>query len=137
MKILSLVIVLLLAGCSYTNRFAGVVVKESDLKNLRVGETKRGDIYKVLGTPTIVSVRDPKHILHYASEALKIAPDRSAIINNVVVYTFVLDDSDTLVTMERRSGFREISPNSTRTAPCYKKASFIEEFLASSAARFK
>jgi len=127
----------LVVGCSYKVRYSGVVIRPSDLKQIRVNESSRADIYRVLGSPTFLSLKDPQHRLHYASTKLKIAPDRSAKILETQVYTFELNDKDILVNIEQATQHRKIKREKDHEPKVFKKAPILQEFLASSAARFK
>lgn len=117
--------------------YAGTVVRKTDLKQLRVGESSRQDIYKVLGAPTLPSALDPRHILYYASCGMKVYPTRTASVQSLAVYALHLDEKGILQGITKTHKWRDIRRESTETPSVYKKAAFIEEFLASSAARFK
>ena len=132
-----LLLLLILSGCSYVKRYPGVSIKENDLKQLQVNQSSVGDIFKVLGAPTFMSVHDPVHRLYYASMELRVAPDRSAKVLHSTIYLLTVTDKGILSKIDTFSGNREISRCSQKTEPVYKKARFIEEILASSAARFK
>ena len=131
------VLCLLLFGCTHETRYAGVLVRKTDLKQLRVNESKTLDIYKTLGAPTFVSIDSPTSLLHYASCCMKIAPDRSATIQSLTIYSLSLDDKGVLKNIQKTTKLRDFSYEKFSTPSVFKRASFIEEFLASSAARFK
>lgn len=137
MKNFLVLLCLLLTGCSHETRYAGVVVRQTDLKQLRVNESKITDIFKALGSPTFISIEDPKHLLHYASCCMKIAPSRASTVQSLLIYTLRVDDKGVLRDIKQTSSLRDISFDKSSTPAVFKRASFIEEFLASSAARFK
>lgn len=128
---------LLLFGCAHETRYTGVVVRQTDLKQLRVNESKVLDVYKTLGAPTFVSIESPRNLLHYASCCMKISPTRSATIKSLVIYTLSIDKKGILQNITKTTQLRDFSYEQTSTPSVFKRASFVEEFLASSAARFK
>ena len=131
------VLCLLLSGCVYKTRYAGVLVRETDLKQIRIGESTKQDVYRTLGAPTFLSIEDPNNVLHYASYKMKIAPDRTGRIETVTIYTMHFDQKAVLTAIKKSNTYTNIPYNKEATPAVYKRASFIEEFLASSAARFR
>ncbi|MCY4413499.1 MAG: outer membrane protein assembly factor BamE [Alphaproteobacteria bacterium] len=132
-----LIFTLLLTSCSHFTRYTGNLLRTEDLEKIRISESSRQDVILVLGPPTIYSSADPDQTVYYAHNVLKVSPDRTARFLSSRVHKLHFDEKGILDNIEEITKIRDVDHATQKTPAVYKKASWWQEILVSSAARFR
>lgn len=87
-----------LSGCYVSDRTHGFMSRELD--KVQRGATKKESVIESGGVDPIAFSLDP-HVLHYVQQKIRASSLRRPLVEKVYFYTFVFDNKDTVIAIDR------------------------------------